>query len=148
MAGRGVDEERRLVVVGLAGQEYGVPITLVQEIIRHSAARPVPGSPSYVEGVINLRGRIIPVVDLRSRFALGGERPSEAKVVIVALDGRTVGMVVDEVVEVLRVGADRCAPPPPGAGRGGYVDAVATLGDRLVVVLDVGSLLGEGALAA
>src|SRR5680860_622699 len=98
----------RLVVFSLGGEEYGVPITLVQEIIRYSPPRPVPGSPMHVEGVINLRGRIIPVVDLRQRFGMGGLRPDEAKIVIVEMPDLTVGVVVDEVREVLTLPADVC----------------------------------------
>ena len=65
----------QLVVFSLAEEEYGIPITLVQEIIRYSAPRPIPGSPFHVEGVINLRGRIIPVVDLRARLAWAASVP-------------------------------------------------------------------------
>lgn len=147
-AHNGIDAGRRLVVFHLAGAEYGVPVTLVQEIIRHSPPRPIPGSPSYVEGVINLRGRIIPVVDLRSRFGVGGERPAEAEVVIVALDDLTVGVVVDEVREVLTLAGGVCEPASPGTDEARYVDAVGKLDDRLVVVLDMVRLLDEKALAA
>jgi purine-binding chemotaxis protein CheW len=144
----GIEEGRRLVVFQLAGEEYGVPITLVQEIIRHTPPRPIPGSPSYVEGVVNLRGRIIPVVDLRTRFGIGGIRPEGTKIVITAIDDVTVGMVVDEVREVLTLDAGLCEPAPAGTDGGHHVDAVAKLDGRLVVVLDLVRLLDEGALAA
>lgn len=143
-----IDEGRRLVVFSLGGEEYGVPITLVQEIIRHTPPRSIPGSAPDVEGVINLRGRIIPVVDLRSRFGVGGERPAEAKVVIVALDDLTVGVVVDEVREVLTLPADVCEAAPPGTDDSEFVEAVGKLEGRLVVVLDMVRLLDAGALAA
>ncbi len=139
---------RRLVVFTLADEEYGVPITMVQEIIRHSRPRPIPGGPAHVQGVINLRGRIIPVVDLRARFGLHGERPAEEKVVIVALDELIVGVVVDEVREVLSVDPEVCEPAPPGTDGADYVDAVGKLEGRLVVVLDMVRLLDERALAA
>ena len=145
---QGEGRSHQLVVFSLAAEEYGVPITLVQEIIRYTPPRPIPGSPSHVEGVINLRGRIIPVVDLRTRFGMGGERPGETKIVIVEMDALVVGVVVDEVREVLTVGAGQCEPAPEGAGHADYLEAVAKLEGRLVVMLDMGRLLGERALAA
>jgi purine-binding chemotaxis protein CheW len=144
----GEGRSHQLVVFSLAAEEYGVPITLVQEIIRHTPPRPIPGSPSHVEGVINLRGRIIPIVDLRARLGMGGQRPGDAKIVIVDMDPLIVGVVVDEVREVLTVGADQCEPAPEGAGHADYLEAVAKLEGRLVVMLDMGRLLGERALAA
>ncbi|WP_217920816.1 chemotaxis protein CheW [Miltoncostaea oceani] len=144
----GIDEGRRLVVFHLGDEEYGVPITLVQEIIRHTPPRPVPGSAPHVQGVINLRGRIIPVIDLRSRFGIAGDRPADAKVVITTVDGVTIGVVVDEVREVLTLGADVFEPAPAGTDADGHVEAVAKLDGRLVVVLDLVRLLHEGALAA
>jgi purine-binding chemotaxis protein CheW len=140
-------QTRQLVVFTLGAEEYGVPITLVQEIIRYTAPRPIPGSPSHVEGVINLRGRIIPVVDLRSRFGVYGDRPEESKIVIVEMSELTVGIVVDEVREVLSVGAEQCEAPPEGAGDADYLDAVAKLEGRLLVILDMHKLLGGGALS-
>jgi purine-binding chemotaxis protein CheW len=138
----------QLVVFSLADEEYGIPITLVQETTRYSAPRPIPGSPFHVEGVINLRGRIIPVVDLRARLGMAGVRPDEAKIVIVEMETMVVGVVVDEVREVLTVDAGRCEPAPEGAGDGDYRQAVARLEGRLVVLLDMRRLLGDPALAA
>jgi purine-binding chemotaxis protein CheW len=140
-------QARQLVVFTLGAEEYGVPITLVQEIIRYTPPRPIPGSRSHVEGVINLRGRIIPVVDLRARFGVAGDRPAEAKIVIVEMTELTVGIVVDEVREVLSVGADQCDAPPDGAGDADYLDAVAKLEGRLLVILDMPKLLDDGSLS-
>jgi purine-binding chemotaxis protein CheW len=138
-------QARQLVVFTLGAEEYGVPITLVQEIIRYTAPRPIPGSSHHVEGVINLRGRIIPVVDLRARFGAHGERPEEAKIVIVELPEHTVGVIVDEVKEVLTVSSDQCEPAPEGAGDAEYLDAVAKLEGRLLVILDMPTLFGDSA---
>ncbi|HWH15938.1 MAG TPA: chemotaxis protein CheW [Miltoncostaeaceae bacterium] len=138
-------QARQLVVFTLGAEEYGVPITLVQEIIRYTAPRPIPGSPGHVEGVINLRGRIIPVVDLRSRFGAFGDRPEEAKIVIVELPDATVGVTVDEVKEVLTVSGEQCEAPPDGAGDAEYLDAVAKLESRLLVILDMPKLFGNAA---
>lgn len=139
-------QTRQLVVFTLGAEEYGVPITSVQEIIRYAPPRPIPGSPGHVEGVINLRGRIIPVVDLKTRFGAVAERRDAAKIVIVDLAETTVGIIVDDVTEVLSVRSDQTEPPPPGAAGADvdYIEAVAKLEGRLLVMLDLGRLFGEG----
>ncbi|MFN8110554.1 MAG: chemotaxis protein CheW [Thermoleophilia bacterium] len=137
----------QLVVFTLGAEEYGVPIKLVQEIIRYTEPRPIPGSPHGVEGVINLRGRIIPVVDLRAKFSSMGERAAESKIVIVELTDTTVGVIVDEVKEVLTVRADQCEAPPEGAGDAEYLDAVAKLDGRLLVILNMPMLFGSSAMS-
>jgi purine-binding chemotaxis protein CheW len=136
-------QTRQLVVFTLGSDDYGVPIAMVQEIIRHTPPRPIPGSPAHVLGVINLRGRIIPVVDLRARFGVVADPPEDAKIVLIEMGDLTVGVVVDEVREVLTVEADRCEPPPEGAGQADYIDAVAKLDGRLLVILDMARLLGD-----
>lgn len=136
-------QTRQLVVFTLGSDDYGVPIAMVQEIIRHTPPRPIPGSPMHVLGVINLRGRIIPVVDLRARFGVIADPPADAKIVILEMNELTVGVVVDEVREVLTVASDRCEAPPEGAGQADYIDAVAKLEGRLLVILDMSRLLGE-----
>jgi purine-binding chemotaxis protein CheW len=138
-------QTRQFVVFTLGSEEYGVPITSVQEIIRYAAPRPIPGSPSHVEGVINLRGRIIPVVDLKARFGAYGDRRDEAKIVIVDLAETTVGIIVDDVTEVLSVQNDQTEPPPPGSAGSDvdYIEAVAKLEGRLLVMLDLGRLFGQ-----
>jgi purine-binding chemotaxis protein CheW len=101
-----------------------------------------------VEGVINLRGRIIPIVDLRSCMGMGGARSEESTIVITEVGDLVVGVVVDEVREVLTVASDRCEQPPEGAGEADYLEAVAKLEGRLVVILDMARLLGERVPAA
>ncbi|MCB0872773.1 MAG: chemotaxis protein CheW [Actinobacteria bacterium] len=140
-------QAHQLVVFTLGAEEYGVPIKLVQEIIRYTEPRPIPGSPHGVEGVINLRGRIIPVVDLRSRFGTMGERAEDAKIVIVELPDTTVGVIVDEVKEVLTVDADQCEDPPEGAGNADYLESVAKLEGRLLVILNMSVLFGAQSLS-
>lgn len=141
-------QAHQLVVFTLGAEEYGVPIKLVQEIIRYTEPRPIPGSPHGVEGVINLRGRIIPVVELRARFSASGERSPESKIVIVELPDTTVGVIVDEVKEVLTVSAEQCETPPEGAGDAEYLDAVAKLDGRLLVILNMPKLFGNSAALA
>lgn len=136
---------QQLVTFALDDEEYGIAIGCVQEIIRHMPARSVPGRPSDLEGVINLRGRIIPVMDLRARLGIGGAPPEDAKVVITEFGDSTVGVVVDDVREVITIDlADTEAPPPCTlGGDGDAIDSVAKIGDRLLVILDAERLLGR-----
>ena len=134
---------QQLVVFTLGREEYGLPITQVQEIIRYAAPRTIPSSSPTVRGVINLRGKIIPVCDLKLRLGLTDQDPDDAKIVIVESGGMTAGIVVDEVDEVITVGEEQLEPPP--SGEVGYIEAVAKVGDRLLVLLDTAAVLaGEG----
>jgi purine-binding chemotaxis protein CheW len=144
-----VSESRQLVAFVLGNEEYGVPITRVQEIIRFTEPRSMPETPPHVGGVINLRGRIIPVVDLRQRLGATGERAEDSKIVIVELETATVGIEVDEVKEVLTVNADDCEPAPQGASAvsADVIDAVAKLEGRLLMILDLDRLLGANGLS-
>ena len=105
-------EERQLVIFDLAAESYGVDINAVQGIIRMQTITKVPRTPEFVEGVINLRGEVIPVVDLRKRFGLTAtEETKDSRIVVVYIGGQQVGMVVDAVTEVLRISADSIEPP-------------------------------------
>ncbi|MCL2766206.1 MAG: chemotaxis protein CheW [Peptococcaceae bacterium] len=106
--------EEQLVAFQLSGQAYGVDIASVFEIIRVSRITTVPRTQHFVEGVINLRGKIIPVIDLCKRFNLPqSEKTNDSRIIIVEVEGNTIGMVVDGVSEVLRIQADSIEPPPP-----------------------------------
>lgn len=139
-----VAEERQLVVFELAGETYGVDIAWVHEIIRMQAITKLPRTPHFIEGVINLRGRIIPVIDLRKRFGLpAGEETPNSRIMVVEMAGVTVGMIVDAVSEVLRLPADSIEPPPPMM-RGidvAYLEGVGKWGDRLVIILNLDRVL-------
>jgi len=94
-------QELQLVVFRLAKEEYGLPITKVQEINRLVPITKLPQTPSFMEGIINLRGRIIPVIDLRKRFSLAiSEHNDDTRIIIVEVSGQTVGIIVDAVTEV------------------------------------------------
>ena len=106
--------ERQLVVFELANEHYGVDIAAVESIIKMQAITVVPHAPAFVEGITNLRGRVLPVIDLRKRFDLPPEEATkDSRIVVVAIDGVKVGMIVDAVSEVLRVSDDAIEPPPP-----------------------------------
>ncbi len=127
-------------------EEYGVDIMVIREIIRPTTISRVPNSPDYVEGVINLRGKIIPVVDLRKRL---GFPPVEAdkynRIIIMKVNERTVGFVVDRVKEVLRVDEALIEPAPELTLNvdSRYITGVAKLPDRLLILLDLERVLSE-----
>ena len=131
---------QQLVVFSLGSEEYGLPITTVQEIIRYTRPRTIPSAPPSVRGVINLRGKIIPVVDLKARLQLAGGDAEESKIVIVEAGAVTAGLIVDDVDEVLTVDEGSLEQAPTGDV--GYISAVAKVGDRLLVLLDVEAMFG------
>ena len=132
----------------LAGQQYGVDILRVQEIKGWERPTRLPRSPEYVQGVINLRGAVVPIIDLRSRFGLGNSEQGRTTVVIVVrVEGPrgplTAGLVVDGVCEVCSIGAGQLQPPPDvGAAIDvQFVAGLAMAADRLLVLLDVPRLI-------
>ena len=136
-------QELQLVVFRLAQEEYGLPITKVQEINRLVPITKLPQTPSFVEGVINLRGRIIPVIDLRKRFHLGEKEESDdTRIIIVEVDGQTVGVTVDQVTEVVRLPGNAVEPPPPAfILEAQYVNGVGKLDNRLLILLNIDKIL-------
>ncbi|MFP4213723.1 MAG: chemotaxis protein CheW [Desulfohalobiaceae bacterium] len=136
----------QLVSFKLKDEEFGVDILQVQEIIRMQEITHVPNAPDFVEGVINLRGRVIPIVDLRKRFGLESQEHGSATRIIVVMIGQvTVGLIVDEVSEVLRIPEDTVEPPPPiVAGiESDYIKGVGKLEDRLLILLDLNKILSR-----
>jgi purine-binding chemotaxis protein CheW len=135
---------QQLVVFSLGSEEYGLPITQVQEIIRYDRPRTIPSAPPSVRGVINLRGRIIPVIDLKQRLGLAADGSRESKIVIVEAGVVTAGLVVDEVDEVLTISDEQCEPAP--GDDVACISGVAKVGDRLLVLLDLTAMFAtEGA---
>lgn len=137
---------RQLVIFSLGSEEYALPITRVQEIIRYTEPRLIASRTSWIRGVINLRGKIVPVCDLADRLGLGLERSDVAKIVIVETATGTAGIIVDEVEEVLTVDDAQLDAVP--AADSAYVDAIAKLGDRLAILLNPDGLLAGLDIAA
>lgn len=136
--------EQQLVVFELAYEHYGVDISAVESIIKMQAITAVPRAPVFVEGVTNLRGKILPVIDLRKRFGLPlKEFTKDTRIVVVEVSGTTVGIVVDGVSEVLRVSPSSVEPPPPIAttAESAFIRGIAKTDERLVTLLDLGRLL-------
>jgi len=144
---------RELHIVGFqVGREtYGVPITSLHEIVRVPEITAVPDAPDYLEGVINLRGKIVSVMDLRKRF---GEKNAAVKknnrILVVEHSGRLAGLIVDSASEVLKIPADSVEPPPAVFQEGGLncVTGLGKVGGRLVVLLDMSKLLAPASLQA
>ncbi len=136
----------QLVSFRLAQEEYGIRITKVQEIILMGEITRVPQTPAYVKGLINLRSTVIPIVDLRLRFGLEQTDPTdESRIMVVNVAGKTIGIIVDAVSEVLRISRDQIAPPPPtiaGLGRD-YLTGLVKLENRLLILLDIDCILTE-----
>lgn len=142
-----VNEEVQLVIFNLGGETYGIDIASVHEIIRMQAITKVPRTPHFVEGVINLRGKIIPVIDLHKRFNLPQTQETQhSRIIVVEVVGVTVGMIVDAVSEVLRLPVSNIEPPPPvitGAVDTAYLRGVAKWEDQLIILLDLDKVLLE-----
>lgn len=144
----------QLVTFSIAEEEFGVEILRVQEIIRLMPITRVPNAPPSVEGVINLRGKVIPVIDLRRRFGMeAAEADEHTRIVVMDLHDRVVGFVVDAVREVLRIESSAIEPPPQVVSGIGseYLKGMGRIGDRLLILLDLDRLLSDsekGALAA
>ncbi len=125
----------QLVSFRLAREEYGIEITKVQEIILLGQITRVPQTPDFIKGLINLRSSVIPVVDLRRRFGLAAEEPTdETRIMVVNVGGKTLGVIVDAVSEVLRVSPEQIVPPPPDRCRRGarVLDRLSEAGQPLV----------------
>jgi len=141
----------QLVTFTVAEEEYGVDILSVQEIIRHTGITRIPGAPAFVEGIINLRGKVIPIIDMRMRFGLSSREPdTRTRIVVFALSGGVIGFLVDAVSEVLRIPADMVDQPPAVAtgAEVQYIKGVGRLDERLLILLDAGRVLSSEELTA
>jgi purine-binding chemotaxis protein CheW len=143
--------EKHLQIVGFRiGQEtFGLPISIVREIVRVPEITSVPNAPDYIEGVINLRGRIVPIVDLRKRFGQKTFEPNKRnRIVVVELERRTIGLIVNSASEVLRIPPSEIEGPNNlfKEGEVDYITGVGKLNGRLVILLDVNKILQRGEL--
>ncbi|MBI4686528.1 MAG: chemotaxis protein CheW [Nitrospirae bacterium] len=137
----------QLVTMRIGNEEYAVDIIRVQEINRMRDITRVPNSPPYVEGVINLRGKVIPVVNLRKKFSLPEvQSDGRSRIIIMDIKGITMGVIVDSVSEVLRVSPDTVESAPPMASdiSADFFKGIAKLEDRLIILIDIDRLLGNG----
>jgi len=133
----------------LGDEEYAIDILKVQEIRAHEAVTRIANAPAYLKGVINLRGTIVPIVDLRVKLGMERLADASAVAIILNLDGRVMGMVVDAVSDVVALAEDEVKPAPEF---GAVVDArfisgIATMGERMMILVDITRLMTSGELA-
>jgi len=139
----GTEDNLQLVTFRLEDEEFGIDIKKVQEINRMIDITKIPNAPSYVEGVVNLRGKIIPIVSLRTKLGFGQtERDKATRIMVVEIDGNILGFIVDSVSEVLRIPGAKIesAPALAGAADSLYIEGVINLTDRMLILLDLKAL--------
>lgn len=139
-------DQIQLVGFTIGKEHFGVDILSVQEIIRSVRITAVPNSPDFIEGVINLRGSIIPVIDLRKRLnlQLDGDRKKDIWILIIDVENRVTGFIVDSVTKVLKIQSGSVEPPPDIVTAGlhsQYLLGVCEIGDRLLIMLDFSKIL-------
>jgi purine-binding chemotaxis protein CheW len=136
--------EHQLVVFELANEFYGINIAVVESIIKMQAITQLPQTPTYIKGVTNLRGTVLPVIDLRIRFGLASQQDTkQTRVIIVTMGNIKVGVMVDGVSEVLRVSDEIIEPLPPmvNAVNSDFLKGIVRLQDRLIILLEVERVL-------
>ncbi|MCP4404565.1 MAG: chemotaxis protein CheW [bacterium] len=141
--------EIQLVSFFLGEEEFGADILMVQEIIRMQSITRVPNAPYFVEGVVNLRGKVIPIVDLRKRLNVSGtvEDTRRIRVIVVDVEGKITGFIVDSVSQVLRIPQSTIEPAPSIVNAGidsEYITGVSKLNDKLLILLDFNKILSKG----
>ena len=136
--------ELQLVIFKLGNESFGVEIATVESIIKMQTITRLPQSPGFVEGIINLRGKILPVVDLRKRLSIDlTEITKDSRMVVVALAGTTVAMIVDQVNEVLRIN-DEIVEAPPTISQSvdsRFIEGIAKVNEDLVILLNLSKIL-------
>ncbi|GAB2722054.1 chemotaxis protein CheW [Paenibacillus thermoaerophilus] len=139
-------EELKVIVFALGHEEYGVEVEKVKTIERMSPMTRVPKTPAFVKGVINNRGVVLPVIDLRGRFGLPeAEYTDNTRIIIVAVGDLEVGMIVDSASDVIDVNSDQIELPPEIVGgiRAKYLRGIAKIGERLLVLLNLEEVLNK-----
>jgi len=137
-----VNTEEQLVIFQLNDQQYALPIQETQEIIRMSSITRVPNTRHYVEGIINLRGSIVPVINLNKRLDLPVSQYGEdTRIIVVENDGQKVGMIVDVVLEVGRFSEEEIEPPSVAGDNVNYLRGVVKKGDQLWLLLNLAEVI-------
>jgi len=131
-------KELQLIVFKLGSEEYAIPITSVQEIIMLQTPTRIPKAPTFVEGVINLRGHIIPIIDGRKKFQLEvKESTNESRIMIIEVESDTIGLIVDAVYEVIHLNVDDIEPPPIDTSEDSdFLWGVGKTQDRLLILIN------------
>ncbi|RZL57131.1 MAG: chemotaxis protein CheW [Variovorax sp.] len=134
---------KQFLTFRIAAEEYGLDILRVQEIRSYEAPTRVANAPAFVKGVVNLRGVIVPILDLRLRLGQTGEYNSFTVVIVLNVAGRVVGIVVDSVSDVLELSSDEIKPRPevPAALDARFITGLGKLGDRMLILLDIEAMI-------
>jgi purine-binding chemotaxis protein CheW len=139
--------EKQLVIFELADEYFGIDIATVEGIVKMQSITRVPHSPEYVEGITNLRGEVLPVIDLEKRFGIAPhERNRETRIVVVNMDRLKIGMIVSAVSEVLTIDESVIEPAPAivTTVNSHYITGIARIDSRLVILLDLSLVLSDG----
>ncbi|MDT7041894.1 chemotaxis protein CheW [Candidatus Nitronereus thalassa] len=142
----GDEEEKQYLTFVLGDEQYGVNILTVQEIKGYTDVTRIPNTPPYMKGVLNLRGTIVPIINLRMKFGMEQiDFTSFTVIVVVVVQGRVMGMIVDSVSDVLTMKAQDMKPAPALGVKvdTSFIDGIATTGDRLVTLLDIDRVLSD-----
>ena len=143
---KAADEDLRWVTFRLENEKYGINVMQVQEVLRVTEIAPVPGAPSYVLGIINLRGNVVTVIDTRSRFGLASaEMDDSTRIVIIEAEEQVVGILVDSVAEVvdLKSSEIETAPNVGTEESAKFIQGVASHDDELLILVDLNKLLSD-----
>ena len=140
--------ERQLITFNLMEEEYGIDILQVEGInrLKEISITRVPRAEQFIEGVINLRGNVIPIIDLRKRFDLGSTpKDRDARIIVVQIEEKLIGLLVDRVNEVVSVNTNNIGPPPEEVTQidTQFLDGIARLKERLILVLNVHEMLSS-----
>ncbi len=140
-----MSETLQLVTFRIGAEEFGIDIKTVQEINRMIDITKIPNAPPYVEGVVNLRGKIIPIVNLRKKLGFNEiDRDNATRIMVVEIENHVLGFIVDSVSEVLRIqDVNIEAAPSIGGGDTPYIEGVLNLSDRILILLDLKTLFGQ-----
>lgn len=141
-----MSEIRQFVGFLLSKEHYGIDIMAVEEIISMTEITPVPRAPGFVEGIINMRGSVIPIIDLRKKLAIGGAKnnTTASRIIVTSSNKKRVGFIVDQVEEVLRISVD-AIDKAPGTSRAidNYISGVARTSKNMVIILDVSKIFSQ-----
>lgn len=141
-----MSEIRQFVGFLLSKEHYGIDIMSVEEIISMTEITPVPRAPAFIDGIINMRGSVIPIVDLRKKLAISGEKleTASSRIIVTSFNKKRIGFIVDQVEEVLRISVD-AIDKAPGTSRAidNYINGVARTAKNMVIILDVSKIFSQ-----
>lgn len=134
---------KQLVIFELGNEQYGIDISKVNEISEFKESNKIPDAPDFISGIINLRGEIIPMIDLKTRFNISTNTKAEKRIIVTNIKEKKVGFIVDDASEVLSIMESDIDPPPEIIAREGrkYITGIGKLKDRIIIILDLEKIL-------